>query len=114
MLPQTNSLNGNHVPKFQNNLVADLDFIHYRKTEESPPQEIVRLQNYSNYQSVCLSQNIDDLAIDVQKTNTHLNSLHTAITELRFDHDTLKHKLDLLMEKILIIEEAVTNMKTIL
>jgi len=110
-IPQRSLGTGNHVPKFQNNSVADLDFIHYRKTEDPAPQEIVRLQNYSNYQSVCLSQNIDDLAIDVQKTNTHLNSLHTEISELRYDHDTLKHKIDLLLDKILIIEEAVSNMR---
>lgn len=76
-LPYRNLGPGNHMPKFQNNMVADLDFIKYRKSDADPPVDIVRLQNYSNYQSVCLAQNIDDVAQDVIKTKTHLNGLHS-------------------------------------
>lgn len=68
---------GNHTPKFQNNLVADLDFIHYRKSDDPAPQENIRRQNYANYQSVCLAQNIDDIAQDVLKTKGHINGLHS-------------------------------------
>ena len=59
---------GNHIPKFQNDMVADLDFIKYKKLDADPSQDIIKLQNYSNYQSVCLAQNLDDIAQDVIKT----------------------------------------------
>ena len=62
LLPQRNLGPGNHTPSFKNNLVADLDFIQYRKSDTEKSQDIVRLQNDANYQSVCLSQNIDDMA----------------------------------------------------
>ena len=42
---------GNHNPKFQNNLVADLEFIQYRKSNAEPSQDIIRLKNYANYHS---------------------------------------------------------------
>lgn len=53
---------GNHTPVFKNNLVADFDFIQYRKADAEKSQDIVRLQNYANYQFVCLAQNLDDMA----------------------------------------------------
>lgn len=110
-IPHRSLGTGNHTPKFQNNLVADLDFIHYRKSDDPPPQEIVRLQNYSNYQSVCLSQNIDDLAADVQKANSHLNSLHVEVDEVTYNQVLLKEQLSTILEKVHIIEDAVNNMR---
>jgi len=34
---------GNHIPKFQNEMVVDLDFIKYRKADAKPSQDIIRL-----------------------------------------------------------------------
>jgi hypothetical protein len=110
-LPQRSLGTGNHIPKFQNDLVADLDFIRYRKSDEQPSQEIIRLQNYSNYQSVCLAQNIDDIAQDVIRTRSHLNSLHSEIDQVIQNQDDIRKELAKLLEKLVIIEEAVTNMK---
>ena len=110
-LPQRSLGTGNHVPKFQNDLVADLDFIRYHKSDEPPSQEIIRLQNYSNYQSVCLAQNIDDIAQDVIRTRSHLNSLHSEIDQVIQNQDDIRKELAKLLEKLVIIEEAVTNMK---
>ena len=64
-LPQRSLGPGNHTPSFKNNLVADLDFIQYRKADAEKSQDVVRLQNYANYQSVCLAQNLDDMAQDI-------------------------------------------------
>jgi TolA-binding protein len=93
-IPQRSLGTGNHTPKFQNNLVADLDFIKYRSADEPPPQEIVRLQNYSNYQSVCLAQNIDDLAQDVLKTKGHMNGLHSDLDTITQNQEDLKQQIN--------------------
>jgi predicted nucleic acid-binding Zn-ribbon protein len=111
-LPQRSLGTINHVPKFQNDLVANLDFIRYRKANEPPSQEIIRLQNYSNYQSICLAQNIDDIAQDVVKTRAHLNSLHSEIDQVMQNQDDIRKAIGNLLEKLEIIEEAVKNMRT--
>jgi len=69
---------GNFTPSFKNNtLVATLYLVQYRKTDEEKSLDIVRLQNYSNYQSVFLAQNLDHIAQDVVQTKTHVNGLHS-------------------------------------
>jgi len=108
-LPQRSLGTGNHVPKFQNDLVVDLDFIRYRKSDEPPSQEIIRLQNYSNYQSVCLAQDIDDVAQDVIRTRSHLTSLHGEVDQVQQDQERIKADLKAVLEKLEIIEEAVKN-----
>jgi hypothetical protein len=102
---------GNHIPKFQNDMVADLDFIKYRKSDADPPQDIIRLQNYSNYQSVCLAQNLDDIAQDVIKTQRHLNGLHSEIDSLEHGQKEMKLQLHTILEKLEVIEKAVANLK---
>jgi hypothetical protein len=110
-LPYRNLGPGNHNPKFQNNLVADLDFIQYRKADAEPSQDIIRMQNYANYQSVCLAQNIDDIAQDVIKTKGHMNGLHAELDQITQNQDDMKTQLHTILEKLEIIEEAVKNMK---
>jgi hypothetical protein len=110
-LPYRNLGPGNHNPKFQNNLVADLDFIQYRKADAEPSQDIIRMQNYANYQSVCLAQNIDDIAQDVMKTKGHMNGLHAELDQITQNQDDLKTQLHTILEKLDIIEKAVENMK---
>ena len=74
---------GNFTPSFKKNtLVADLDFVQYRKTDAEKSPDIIRLQNYSNYQSVFLAQNLHDIAQDVVKTKTHANLLHSEINAI--------------------------------
>jgi hypothetical protein len=102
---------GNHIPKFQNDMVADLDFIKYRKSDADPSQDIIRLQNYSNYQSVCLAQNLDDIAQDVIKTQRHLNGLHSEIDNLEHGQEDMKLQLHTILEKLEVIEKAVANLK---
>jgi hypothetical protein len=102
---------GNHTPRFQNNLVADLDFIQYRKPDDPIPQENIRLQNYANYQSVCLAQNIDDIAQDVLKTKGHMNGLHSDLEQVTQNQNDMKQQLDTILEKLQIIQDAVNNMQ---
>lgn len=109
-LPTRSLGTGNHRPKFQNNLVADLDFIHYRKTNEPTPQEGIRLQNYANYQSVCRAQNIDDIAQDVLKTKSHMNGFHSDLEQITQNQGEMKDQLESILEKLKIIETDVHNM----
>jgi hypothetical protein len=102
---------GNHTPRFQNNLVADLDFIQYRKPDDPIPQENIRLQNYANYQSVCLAQNIDDIAQDVLKTKGHMNGLHSDLEQVTQNQNDMKQQLDTILEKLQIIQDVVNNMQ---
>lgn len=110
-LPYRNLGPGNHIPKFQNDMVADLDFIKYRKVDVDPPQDIVRLQNYANYQSVCLAQNIDDIAQDLAQTKIHLNGFHSEIDSLESNQEQMKSQLEKILEKLEIIQIAVFSLK---
>jgi hypothetical protein len=103
---------GNHILKFSNDMVADLDFIKYRKLDADPSQDIIRLQNYSNYQSVCLAQNIDDIAQDVIKTKIHLNGLHSEIDHIQQNQEDLKSAVQTILEKLDIIEKAIVSLKS--
>jgi hypothetical protein len=69
------------------------------------------MQNYANYQSVCLAQNLDDIAQDVIKTKGHMNGLHSELDQIIQNQDDLKTQLHTILEKIDIIEKAVENMK---
>lgn len=40
-LPQRSLGPGNHIPTFKNDMVADLDFVKYRKADADPSQDIV-------------------------------------------------------------------------
>lgn len=110
-LPQRNLGPRNHTPTFKNNLVADLDFIQYRKAEADKSQDIVRLQNYANYQSVCLAQNIDDIAQDVIQTKIHMNGLHSEIDNLEHNQEHLKATLVQILDKLETIQTAVQSLK---
>jgi hypothetical protein len=110
-LPQRSLGPGNHTPSFKNNLVADLDFIQYRKADAEKSQDIVRLQNYANYQSVCLAQNIDDMAQDIVQTKTHMNGLHSEIDNLENNQETLKSQLVQILEKLETIQTTVQSLK---
>ena len=110
-LPHRNLGLGNHTPAFKNDLVADLDFIKYRKADAEPSQDIVRLQNYANYQSVCLAQNIDDIAQDLIQTKTHMNGLHSEIDSLENNQEQMKSQLEKILEKLEIIQTVVFSLK---
>jgi hypothetical protein len=111
LLPQRNLGPGNHTPSFKNNLVADLDFIQYRKSDAEKSQDIVRLQNYANYQSVCLSQNIDDMAQDILQTKSHMIGLHSEIDNLEHNQETHRLHLVQILEKLDTIQTAVQSLK---
>lgn len=111
-LPYRNLGLGNYTPQFQNDLVSDLDFIKYRKADAEASQDIIRLQNYSNYQSVCLAQNLDDIGQDVIKTKTHLNGLHAEIDHIQDNQGAIMMKLDDIIAKMDILENAVNELKT--
>jgi len=65
-LPERSLEPTNNTPKFKNGYVqSDLQFSHYRSSSEDEPTEPVKFLNYNNYKSVCLAQNLDDLAKDV-------------------------------------------------
>lgn len=82
-LPQRHLGPGNFTPTFKNDsLAADLDFIQYRKVDAEKSSDLIRLQNYSNHQSVCLAQNLDDLAQDVLQTKSHMNGIHSDLENL--------------------------------
>jgi chromosome segregation ATPase len=71
----------------------------------------VRLQNYANYQSVCLAQNIDDIAQDVLQTKIHMNGLHSEIDSLENNQEHLKSQLVQILEKLDTIQTVVQSLK---
>lgn len=109
-LPQRNLGPGNHTPSFKNNLVVDLDFIQYRKADAEKSQDIVRLQNYVNYQSVCLAQNLDDMAQDILHTKSHMNGLDAKIDNLEHNQETLKSQLVQILDKLDTIQTAIHSL----
>jgi len=106
-LPQRSLGPGNHTPSFKNDLVADIDFIKYRKADAEQSPDVVRLQNYANYQSVCLAQNIDDIAQYVLQTKIHMNGLHSEIDSLGNNQEHIKSQLVQILEKLDTIQTAV-------
>ena len=103
---------GNFTPSFKNNtLVEYLDFVQYRKTDAEKSPDIVRLQNYSNYQSVCLAQNLDDIAQDVMQTKTHVNGLHSETNAIENNQDIFRNQLGQILEKLEIIQTIVQELK---
>lgn len=110
-LPQKSLGPGNHTPSFKNNLVAVLDFIQYRKANAEKSQDVVRIQNYANYQSVCLAQNLDDMAQDIMQTKSHMNGLHSEIDNLEQNQETLKSQLVQILEKLDTIQTAIHSLK---
>jgi predicted nucleic acid-binding Zn-ribbon protein len=71
----------------------------------------VRLQNYANYQSVCLAQNIDDIAQDLVQTKIHMNGLHSEIDSLESNQEQMKSQLEKILEKLEIIQTVVFSLK---
>lgn len=71
----------------------------------------MRLQNYANYQSVCLAQNIDDIAQDVIQTKIHMNGLHSEIDNLEHNQEHLKATLVQILDKLETIKTAVQSLK---
>jgi hypothetical protein len=74
-------------------------------------EDTVRLQNYANYQSVCLAQNIDDIAQDLIQTKSHMNGLHSEIDSLENNQEHMKSQLEKIFEKLEIIQTAVFTLK---
>jgi hypothetical protein len=104
---------GNYAPKFKDgSLVADLDFIHYRKATDEKPQDIVRLQNYSNYQAVCIAQNLDDIAQDVVQAKSHITGIHTDLDNHEHTSSVQSAELKEINKKLNVIMEVVADLKT--
>jgi len=53
------------------------------KDMSDPDQtESTKLHTYTNYQIVCMLQNIDDIARDVLEVKEHINKLHSSYNEI--------------------------------
>jgi hypothetical protein len=104
---------GNFTPKYkEGTLIADMDFIQYRKASEEKSQDIIRMQNYSNYQSVCLAQNIDDMAQYILQTKSHITGIHTDLDQLESSSTANSKKLDELTQKLDIVMEVLMDLRT--
>jgi hypothetical protein len=111
-LPQGNLGPKNFTPVFKNDsLAADLDFIQYRKVDAEKSPDLIRLKNYSNYQSVCLAQNLDDLAQDVLQTKSHMNGIHSDLENIEQHQQSFVEQLKQLTEKLDIIQSAIQDLK---
>ena len=69
------------------------------------------MQNYANYQSVCLSQNIDDMAQDILQTKSHMIGLHSKIDNLEHNQETHRLHLVQILEKLDTIQTAIHSLK---
>jgi hypothetical protein len=83
IVPERSLGPGNYAPKYkEGSLIVDMDFTQFRKASEERSQEVVRLQNYSNYQSACIAQNIDDMAQDILQTKGLITRMHVDLDSL--------------------------------
>jgi uncharacterized membrane protein len=69
------------------------------------------LQNYSNYQSVCIAQNLDDLVQYVLQTKGHVNGIHSDLESIESHQQTFVEQLRQLSDKLDTIQSAIQDMK---
>ena len=67
------------------------------------------MQNYSNFQSVCLDQNLDDIAIDVLEMKENSVSVHHSLDGIHVSHIEKKFKLEDISSKLDNISIAIEN-----
>lgn len=97
--------------KFKNGTsISNLEFLHYRRPSNSEPYDSIKLQNYNNYQSIGLVQNIEDIAQNVIKTKEHLADLHLLILALNSQQEKVSKDVN---EKLEIIMEALAGSQEI-
>jgi hypothetical protein len=110
LLPKKSLGPSNSTPKFSNGaLQADLQFVHLRSPTTVKPPEHLKLQNYINYQSVCLAQNLDNIANDVYDLKEHRKKLHHSVETLHDVHHTFSERLTEIQAQLSTIQLAVSH-----
>jgi hypothetical protein len=110
LLPEKSLGPSNNTPKFsKETLQADLQFIHLHPPTATEPSEQIKLQNYINYQYVCLTQNIDEVAKDVFTLTEHSKKLHHYVETLQEDQQALKTKLDEITTQLSTIQLVISR-----
>jgi len=61
---------------------ADLQWLSMKDMSDSDQTKSAKLHNYTNYQIVCMLQNIDDIARDVLELKEHTKKLHSGYNEM--------------------------------
>ena len=80
---------------FQNGtLKADMQWLHTKPVTDLDQPESEKVHNYTNYQIVCMLQNIDDLAKDVLEVKEHIKRLHTSYDALLGDQHEHSQQLN--------------------
>jgi chromosome segregation ATPase len=69
------------------------------------------LQNYSNYQSICIAHNLDDLAQDVLQNKGHVNGIHSDLESIESHQQTFVEQLRQLSDKLDTIQSAIQDLK---
>jgi len=58
------------------------------------------MHNHSNYQSVCLAQNLDDIAQDIMQTKVHFNGIHADLETIEHNQSLFREQFGKIMEKL--------------
>lgn len=61
---------------------AALQWLSMKDMSDPDQTESTKLHNYTNYQIVCMLQNIDDIARNVLEVKEHIKKLHSGYNEI--------------------------------
>ena len=87
-------------------------FIHLCPPIATEPSEQIKLQNYINYQSVCLTQNLDEVAKDVYTLTEHSKKLHHSVETLHEGQQALTVRLEEITTQLSTIQLAISRFQT--
>lgn len=62
-------------------LKSDFQWIQMKNMSDADKSETEKMHNYTNYQIVCMLQNIDDIAKDVLEIKEHIKKMHSGYNE---------------------------------
>ena len=81
-----------------------------KETSDPDQNENEKLHNYTNYQIVCMLQNIDDIARDVLEIKEHIKKMHTGYVETLGIQDENTQKLNNIQSNMGIISRSLEHL----
>ena len=110
-IPERYLESGNSRRTFSNGTKkADFQWLSMKATSDPDQNENEKLHNYTNYQIVCMLQNIDDIARDVLEIKEHIKKMHTGYIETLGIQDAHTQKLNNIQSNMGIISKSLEHL----
>ena len=93
---------------------TEFQWIQMRNLADPESSESKKMQNYTNYQIVCMLQNIDDIAKDVLEIKEHIKKLHIGYNETLGFHNEHKQALNDIQSNMGIISKSLDHLTSAL